>query len=129
MRKESELCRRPYEKELRDLDMMLEASLASRQDSTVGSIIGMADESERVNEQLQVTSEDFEHFQANNPLNIRVEDTANQHNDMPEKARSPDAHYHPTPEDSNASPETNEDHTHHSRNHEVVPRTNHLHRR
>ena len=121
MRKESELCRRPYEKELRDLDMMLEASLASRRDSTVGSIIGMADESDRVNEQLQVTSEDFEHFQASNPLNIRVEDTANQQNDMPEKARSPDAHHHPTPEDSNASPETSEDHTHHSRNHEVVP--------
>ena len=121
MRKESELCRRPYEKELRDLDMMLEASLASRRDSAVGSTTGMGDESDRVNEQLQVTSEDFENFTASNPLNIRVEDTTNQQ-DMPRKAQSPDLHHHhPTPEDSNASPETNGDHKYHARHHEVLP--------
>ena len=33
MRKESELCRKPFEKELRDLDLLLEASISSRRDS------------------------------------------------------------------------------------------------
>ena len=38
MHKESELCRRPFEKELRDLDSLLENSLSSRRDSMNGSI-------------------------------------------------------------------------------------------
>jgi NuA3 HAT complex component NTO1 len=36
--KESELCRRPFEKELRDLDMLLETSFSSRRDSSSGSL-------------------------------------------------------------------------------------------
>ena len=39
MRKESELCRRPFEKELRDLDLLLETSLSSRRDSMTGSVV------------------------------------------------------------------------------------------
>ncbi|MCJ1391697.1 nuA3 HAT complex component nto1 [Xylographa bjoerkii] len=39
MRKESELCRRPFEKELRDLDLLLETSISSRRDSLTGSAI------------------------------------------------------------------------------------------
>lgn len=35
MRKESELCQRPYERELRDLDLLLENSTRSRRDSLV----------------------------------------------------------------------------------------------
>ena len=38
MRKESELCRKPFEKELKDLDMLLEASISSRRDSISGSL-------------------------------------------------------------------------------------------
>ena len=120
MRKESQLCRRPFEKELRDLDMMLEASLASRRDSIVGSLAGIADESDRLNEQLQVTSEDLKNFNGgNNAFNITVEDTSNYHQNIAatprhdndaEKAQSPDPLPHqPTPEDSNASPDTNGD--------------------
>ncbi|MCJ1477588.1 nuA3 HAT complex component nto1 [Lambiella insularis] len=39
MRKESELCRRPFEKELRDLDLLLETSISSRRDSVSGSVV------------------------------------------------------------------------------------------
>ncbi|MCJ1396989.1 nuA3 HAT complex component nto1 [Xylographa trunciseda] len=39
MRKESELCRRPFEKELRDLDLLLETSISSRRDSMTGSVL------------------------------------------------------------------------------------------
>ena len=39
MRKESDLCRRPFEKELRDLDLLLETSISSRRDSMTGSVL------------------------------------------------------------------------------------------
>ena len=39
MRKESELCRKPFEKELRDLDLLLETSISSRRDSITGSLV------------------------------------------------------------------------------------------
>ena len=121
MRKESELCRRPFEKELRDLDMMLEASLASRRDSVVGDVNEIMDETDQVNEQLQVTSEDFKNFTSNNPLHITVEDTTDQvPKTRPERPLSPGPHQHPTPEDSNASPETNGDSSHQARNDEVI---------
>lgn len=38
MRKESELCRKPFEKELRELDLLLENSVLSRRDSITGSL-------------------------------------------------------------------------------------------
>jgi len=38
MRKESELCRKPFEKELRDLDLLLETSISSRRDSLASLI-------------------------------------------------------------------------------------------
>lgn len=44
MRKESELCRKPFEKELRDLDILLENSLFSRRDSLVNSLVGGVNE-------------------------------------------------------------------------------------
>ena len=37
-RKESELCRKPFEKELKELDLLLENSVLSRRDSLVGSL-------------------------------------------------------------------------------------------
>ncbi len=40
MRKESEICQKPFEKELRDLDLLLENSLLSRRDSPAGSVMG-----------------------------------------------------------------------------------------
>jgi len=40
MRKESEICQKPFEKELRDLDLLLENSLLSRRDSSAGSVVG-----------------------------------------------------------------------------------------
>lgn len=40
MRKESEICQKPFEKELRDLDLLLENSLLSRRDSLAGSVAG-----------------------------------------------------------------------------------------
>lgn len=39
VRKESELLRKPFEKELRDLDLLLEKSIASRRDSINGSLV------------------------------------------------------------------------------------------
>lgn len=38
MRKQSELCRKPFEKELRDLDLLLENSFLSRRDSLANSV-------------------------------------------------------------------------------------------
>lgn len=38
MRKEGELCRKPFEKELRDLDRLLETSISSRRDSVTNSL-------------------------------------------------------------------------------------------
>ncbi len=44
-RKESELCRKPFEKELKELDLLLENSVLSRRDSVVGSLgEGVSDE-------------------------------------------------------------------------------------
>lgn len=42
MHKESELCQKPFEKELRNLDLLLENSLLSRRDSPAGSPAGDA---------------------------------------------------------------------------------------
>lgn len=44
MRKESELCRKPFEKELRDLDLLLQNSLLSRRDSLTNSSAGEVNE-------------------------------------------------------------------------------------
>ncbi|KAL9590235.1 MAG: hypothetical protein Q9203_000963 [Teloschistes exilis] len=52
MRKESELCGRPFEKELRDLDMIFENSLRSRRGSAgmiQGGILGEVEEYETLN--------------------------------------------------------------------------------
>ena len=46
MRKESEICQKPFEKELRDLDLLLENSLLSRHDSLMGSVAGDASDAE-----------------------------------------------------------------------------------
>ena len=46
MRKESELCRKPFEKELRDLDLILENSFLSRRHSLANSLVGGASETE-----------------------------------------------------------------------------------
>lgn len=40
MRRESEVCQKPFEKELRELDLLLENSLLSRHDSLTGSVVG-----------------------------------------------------------------------------------------
>ena len=46
MKKESELCRKPFEKELRDLDLLLQNSLLSRRDSLTNSSAGEVNEME-----------------------------------------------------------------------------------
>ena len=46
MRKESEICQKPFEKELRDLDLLLENSLWSRHDSQTGSVVGDVSDAE-----------------------------------------------------------------------------------
>jgi NuA3 HAT complex component NTO1 len=46
MKKESELCRKPFEKELRDLDLLLQNSFLSRRDSLANSLPGEAHELE-----------------------------------------------------------------------------------
>lgn len=51
LRKEGELCRKPFEKELRDLDLLLENSFLSRRDSLANSLGGSdleADDQKRV---------------------------------------------------------------------------------
>ena len=52
MRKESELCRKPFEKELRDLDQLLQNSLLSRRDSLTNSSAGEINELEGENQIL-----------------------------------------------------------------------------
>ncbi len=44
VRKESELCRKPFEKELRDLDLLLQNNFLSRRDSLANSLVGEANE-------------------------------------------------------------------------------------
>ena len=56
MRRESELCRRPFEKELRDLDMLLETSLSSRRDSMTGSVMEDISDEETENKKAVVNS-------------------------------------------------------------------------
>lgn len=46
MRKEGELCRKPFEKELRDLDLLLQNSFLSRRDSLANSSVVEANEME-----------------------------------------------------------------------------------
>ena len=55
MRKESELCRKPFEKELRDLDRLLETSISLRQDSLTNSL-GEDASDEEAHGQLLVTN-------------------------------------------------------------------------
>lgn len=52
MKKESELCRKPFEKELRDLDLLLQNSLLSRRDSLTNSSAGEVNEMEAENQIL-----------------------------------------------------------------------------
>ena len=60
MRKESELCRKPFEKELRDLDLLLETSISSRRDSMTGSLAedGSGDEAEVHKVEKNTTEDD-----------------------------------------------------------------------
>lgn len=51
-RKESELLRKPFEKELQQLDLLLESSLASRRDSVSGVLLGEITETEAAAQQL-----------------------------------------------------------------------------
>ncbi|KAA6415561.1 MAG: hypothetical protein FRX48_00277 [Lasallia pustulata] len=55
MRKESELCRKPFEKELRDLDRLLETSISSRRDSLSNSL-GEDPSDEEAHGQLPLTN-------------------------------------------------------------------------
>ena len=55
MRKESDLCRRPFEKELRDLDILLETSISSRRDSMTGSLAENGSEDEPDGQTAEVT--------------------------------------------------------------------------
>lgn len=57
MRKESELCRKPFEKELRDLDLLLQNSLLSRRDSLTNSSAGEVNELEVENQILPLGHE------------------------------------------------------------------------
>ena len=61
MRKESELCRKPFEKELRDLDRLLETSISSRRDSLTNSL-GEDASDEEVHGQLPLTNGETHHL-------------------------------------------------------------------
>lgn len=59
MRKESELCRKPFERELKELDLLLENSILSRRDSLTGSLGEDASEDEGIQaQQLNTSSKD-----------------------------------------------------------------------
>lgn len=58
MRKESELCRKPFEKELRELDLLLENSVLSRRDSLAGSVGDDASDDERAAPQALTNGHD-----------------------------------------------------------------------
>lgn len=61
MRKESELCRKPFEKELRDLDRLLETSISSRRDSLTNSLGEDASDDE-AHGQLPLTNGETHHL-------------------------------------------------------------------
>lgn len=61
MRKESELCRKPFEKELRDLDLLLQNSLLSRRDSLTNSSAGEVNEVDMENQILPLEHEHAYH--------------------------------------------------------------------
>ena len=54
MRKESEICQKPFEKELRDLDLLLENSLLSRRDSLSGSVVGDVSDTEADEQRISI---------------------------------------------------------------------------
>lgn len=54
LRKEGELCRKPFEKELRDLDLLLENSFLSRRDSLANSIGGEISDLEADDQKLVI---------------------------------------------------------------------------
>lgn len=56
MRKESELCRKPFEKELRDLDLLLETSISSRRDS-LASLVEYPSEEDAEERKHEVNSQ------------------------------------------------------------------------
>lgn len=75
-RKESELLRKPFEKELQQLDLILENSLASRRDSVNGTMPAELTETEAAAQQL--VADDHPH-----PTRVNGDFGVSNHNDIP----------------------------------------------
>ena len=126
-RKESELLRKPFEKELQQLDLLLENSLASRRDSLNGTLLVEMTETEAAAQQL-VTDDHAHLTQVNGMMEVSTHNgtsvdalgifndttsaTVDPENTAPEakigeKRQRDTVLNRPTPENSNATPPTN----------------------
>ena len=144
MRKESELCRKPFEKELRDLDLLLENSFISRRDSLVNSLGGETgevnaedlrsstrgdsasrpssdnDNSSRngivdghaLNHTLSESTSNYPESTFQQDLTIAGLDSQTKVENALEPTKYTAIAHQPTPEDSNATPPTNESISH-----------------
>lgn len=72
MRRESELCRKPFEKELRDLDRLLETSISSRRDSLTNSL-GEDASDEEAHGHLSLTNGVMHHLVHKNTDSVSTE--------------------------------------------------------
>lgn len=136
-RKESELCRKPFEKELRDLDLLLENSIHYRRDSLANSLGGEVSEIDAEDHQLSVIRDSMSHAKINDNSSDgigkecslkmsgeigrkpsesafnypcqeeRIDAGLGIHRDVENDSKYTTAAHQPTPEDSNATPPAN----------------------
>ena len=72
-RKESELCRKPFEKELKDLDLLLEASISSRRDSVSGSLAVDGSDDELLERKPLSNGEAHDRMMIDSQLNVTTQ--------------------------------------------------------
>ena len=100
MYNESELSGRPFEKELRDLDLLCENGMRSRRDSIAGSLGEPASDHGR--EVTRLSNGTTDEWQNNNDL-----EAAQDSIEVELASKSINQNHHPTPDDSNSTPPSN----------------------
>lgn len=78
MRKESELYRKPFEKELRDLDMLLETSISSRRDSMTGSLVEYPSEEDAEEHKPKINGQPSEAMEVPQPGELSNQPTSSE---------------------------------------------------
>ena len=71
MRKESEIRQKPFEKELRDLDLLLESSLLSRHDSQRGSVVGDVSDAEA--DEPRISAQNGSHSRSRGSSDVTID--------------------------------------------------------